>query len=108
MQCSPPCKSKINDSFINRAKKSLRNVISSPDVAAASDPLGAFSEALVNLHSHYCLDNHTSEWCKYHSKVSNTHTSYMTNTIIKFIESSGGRGWNTIQYQDAIEVQGAS
>ena len=78
MQCLPPCKSKINDSFINRAKKSLRHVMSSPDVVAARDPLAAFSEALVNLHSHYCLDDHTSEWCKYHSKVSNIHTSYTT------------------------------
>ena len=84
--------------------------MSSPDVAAARDPLAAFSEALVNLHSHYCLDDHTSEWCKYHSKISNIHTNYTTKqyNCNYFIGSLGGRGCNTIPHQEAAQVQGAN
>ena len=44
-------------------------IVASPDVGAAQDPFAPFSEALLNLHPQYCLDDHTSEWCKYHSKI---------------------------------------
>ena len=49
----------MSDSFITRAKKSLRHIIANPDVVAADDPLTAFSEALMNFHTHYCKDVHT-------------------------------------------------
>jgi len=69
LQCSPRCKSRMSDAFIKRAKKALRNIACNPDVITATHPLAAFSAALLNLHSHYCLDVHTSEWCKYHPQV---------------------------------------
>lgn len=59
----------MTDSFITRAKKSLRHIIANPDVVAADDPLTAFSEALMNFHVHYCKDVHTSRWCQYHPTV---------------------------------------
>jgi len=59
----------MTDALINRAKKALRNIACNPDIITAPHPLTAFSDALLNLHSHYCLDVHTSEWCKYHPKV---------------------------------------
>ena len=34
----------------------------------AEDPMGAFSEAILNYHEHY-QDIHTSEWCRFHPKV---------------------------------------
>ena len=32
------------------------------------DPMGAFSEAILNYHNHY-QDIHTSEGCRFHQKV---------------------------------------
>ena len=32
------------------------------------DPMGAFSEAILNYHNHY-QDIHTSDWCRFHWKV---------------------------------------
>ena len=72
-QCAPKCKSRMTEQFINRAKKSLRQIMASPDVLSADEPLKAFSDALLNFHNHYCLDIHSSEWCKYHSKVISYH-----------------------------------
>ena len=69
LQCSPRCKSRMTDAFIRRAKKALRNIACSPDVITVTHPLTAFSTALLNLHSHYCLDVHTSEWCKYPQRL---------------------------------------
>jgi len=43
--------------------------MASTDVLEAQDPLKAFSDALLNFHNHYCLDDHTSVWCQYHPKV---------------------------------------
>jgi len=30
------------------------------------DPYKAFSEAVLDFHSHYCLNVHDSKWCKFH------------------------------------------
>lgn len=65
-KCSSPCKVLISDEFIKWAKKSLSQIMASPDVIGAEDPLMAFSEALLNFHSHHCQDVHSSKWCKYH------------------------------------------
>ena len=50
-----------------------------PDVLEADDPLKAFSSALLNFHNHYCLDSHTSMWCKYHIKVCNVQPRVTTD-----------------------------
>ena len=68
-QCSPPCKAQMSDDFIKRAKRLQSHLVASPDVMGADDPLKAFSEALLNFHSHYCQDVHSSRWCKYHPQV---------------------------------------
>ena len=46
--------------------RSLHQIMASPDVVSVEDPLKAFSEALMNFHSHYYKDNHSSKWCQYH------------------------------------------
>ena len=51
--------SKITDEF-KRAKKSVSQIMVSPDVVTADDPLKTFSEALLNFHSHYCKDDRSS------------------------------------------------
>ena len=51
--------------------------MASPDVVTAEDPLKAFSEALLNFHSHYCMDDHSSKWCQYHLKVDGSSLSYI-------------------------------
>ena len=56
------------ESFLTHCKGALSNLISNKDVLQANDPYKAFSEALMNLHAHYCLDVHTSVWC-FHEKV---------------------------------------
>ena len=83
-QCSSPCKALTSDEFIKWAKKSLSQIMASPDVIGAEDPLMAFSEALLNFHSHhcqdahshYCQDVHSSKWCKYHPQVNKLNTKY--------------------------------
>lgn len=55
--------------FIKQAKRSLRQIMASSDVIGAEDSLGAFSEALLNFHSHYCQDVHSFKWCKYYPQV---------------------------------------
>ena len=49
--------------------RSLRQIIASPDVVSAEDHLKAFSEALLNFHSLYCKDGHSSKCYQYHPKV---------------------------------------
>ena len=68
-QCSPPCKAHIPDDVIKWAKRSLHQIMASPDVTESEDPLQAFLEILLNFHSHYCKDLHSSKWCKYHPQV---------------------------------------
>ena len=59
----------MNDDLIRRAMRSLRQIIASPDVVSAEDHLKAFSEALLNFHSLYCKDGHSSKCYQYHPKV---------------------------------------
>ena len=69
------CK-RITEPFMQRAKHSLKNLMSSPDVLESDDPLKAFTEGLLNFHNHYCKDVHDSEWCKYHSKENDDGSPY--------------------------------
>ena len=46
------------------------------------DPMGAFSEAILNYHEHY-QDIHTSEWCKFHPKV-HIIQSYLTSYMNQY------------------------
>ena len=50
--------------------------MSCPDVLDALDPLKAFSNALLNFHNHYCLDDNGSVWCKYHPEVRTYYVLY--------------------------------
>ena len=56
----------MNIDLIRRAMRSLHQIMASPDVVSVEDPLKAFSEALMNFHSHYCKDNHSSKLRQYH------------------------------------------
>ncbi|XP_065915443.1 uncharacterized protein [Dysidea avara] len=87
-KCVPKCKARITEQLITRAKKSLRNIMACPDVLTSDDPLKAFSEALLNFHCHYCLDQHSSEWCKYHPKEAEDGTPYSTQKPLKCVEQS--------------------
>ena len=58
----------MSDSFIRSCKNRLANIISMEAVTESDDSFAAFSAALLNMHSHYCLDDHTSKWCT-HEKV---------------------------------------
>ena len=44
---------------MQRAKHSLKNLMSSPDLLKSDDPLKAFSEGLLNFHNHYCKEMYT-------------------------------------------------
>jgi hypothetical protein len=61
------CK-RMQEGFLGHCKAALSNLISSDAVKESEDPLKAFAEAIVNFHSHYCLDVHSSPWC-HHEKV---------------------------------------
>ena len=74
-----PCK-RITESFIDRVKRALRNLMSCAEVLEDSKPLEAFSEGLLNFYSHYCKDSHDSKWCKFHSKTSDDGGQYTTKS----------------------------
>ena len=54
--------------MLNNAKKCLKNLIQCEELYMCDDPMGAFSEAILNYHHHY-QDIHTSEWCRFHPKL---------------------------------------
>ena len=58
----------MTEGLLGHCKSALSNLISSEEVQESDDPLKSFSEAILNFHSHYCLDIHTSPWC-HHEKV---------------------------------------
>ena len=60
----------MSDGFIRSCKNRLANIISMDRVADSDDCFSSFSAAVLNMHSHYCLNDHTSEWCT-HDKVYN-------------------------------------
>ena len=68
----------MTEAFIARAKHSLKNLMSCPDVLETDDSLKAFSEGLLNFHSHYCRNAHDSQWCKYHPKENDRVRVYAT------------------------------
>ena len=59
----------MTESFLSSCKAALNNLISSDKIQASQDPYTDFSEGIRNLHSHYCLDDHSSPWCQ-HDMVS--------------------------------------
>ena len=74
-----PCK-RITESFIDKVKHALRNLMSCTEVLEDSKPLEAFSEGLLNFYSHYCKDSHDSKWCKFHSKTNDDGSRYTTKS----------------------------
>ena len=70
-QLAKHCSSRLATSFTYSARQTtlaLSNLISSEKIQGSDDPLKSFSEAILNFHSHYCLDDHSSPWCC-HEKV---------------------------------------
>ena len=61
------CK-RMPENFIGSCTAAFKNLIASDIIQSAEDPYEAFSEGILNFHSHYCLNNHTSTWC-HHEKV---------------------------------------
>ena len=59
----------MSEGILAHCKAALSNLFVSEQVELASDPLMAISEDILNFVSHYCLNDHTSEWC-HHEKVS--------------------------------------
>ena len=63
----PRCK-RMDDAFLSSCNAALSNLLSSDKIKQSDDPFTAFSSAIMNFYSHYCLDKHSSEWC-HHDKV---------------------------------------
>ena len=61
------CK-RMSEGFLVHCKGALSNLISCDRLQEEPNPLAAFSDAIKNFYSHYCLDVHTSSWC-FHDKV---------------------------------------
>ena len=64
--------------FVDRAKHSLKCLMSCSEVLDNDNPLTAFSESIMNFYNHYFKDEHTSEWRKYHVEKYNDSTPYST------------------------------
>ena len=58
----------MDEALLSSCKAALSNLLSSDRIKQSDDPFTAFSSAIVNFYSHYCLDEHSSEWC-HHDKV---------------------------------------
>ena len=58
----------MDEGFLSGCKAALSNLLSSDTIKRSDDPFTAFSSAIMNFYSHYCLDEHSSEWC-HHNKV---------------------------------------
>ena len=52
----------MSEGFLGSCKAALNNLIASEPVAEHTNPYSAFSDGLRNFFSHYCLDDHSSEW----------------------------------------------
>ena len=65
-----PCCKRMDDTFLSSCKAALSNLLSSDRIRQSDDPFTAFSSAIRNFYSHYCLNEHGSEWC-HHDKVCN-------------------------------------
>ena len=65
----PRCK-QMDDAFLTSCKTALSNLLSSARIKESDDPFAAFSSAVMNFYSHYCLDEYSSECC-HHEKVCN-------------------------------------
>ena len=60
----------MDDAVLSSCKAALSNLLSSDRIKQSDDPFTAFSCAVMNFYRHYCLDDHSSEWC-HHDKVCN-------------------------------------
>ncbi len=72
------------ESFLNKCKASLSNLIASDRVQSSADIYEAFSEGILNLAWHYCYDDHSSSWCL-HNKVNSNHKKI---TLVNNLENS--------------------
>ena len=59
----------MSEAFLGSCKTALNNLIASEAITEHENPYTAFSEAQLNFLNHYCLNDHSSEWC-HHEKVS--------------------------------------
>lgn len=71
----------MNEAFINSCKAALKTLICADSVFAKEDPYAAFSEGILNFHSHYVLNDHSSPWC-YHDKVKYRLASHKITSLI--------------------------
>lgn len=73
------------ETFLNRCKTSLSNLIASDQVQSADDVMEAFSRGILNFVRHYCDDDHSSSWC-FHDKVNNNSNTKDIKKIKKNID----------------------
>ena len=57
---------RITETFIDRVKRALKNLMSCAEVLEHDEPLEA---GLLNFYNHYCKNLHDSVWCQFHSKT---------------------------------------
>lgn len=58
----------MGEPFLASCKSALNNLISSERIQDSDQAFDDFAEGILNFHSHYCLNDHSSSWC-YHDKV---------------------------------------
>ena len=79
LQCKaeglPRCR-RMTDAFIGSSKAALKNLIAAEMVTDSEDPYTSFSEGLLNFHEHYCVDDHSSDWC-WHEKVRSKNRGFL-------------------------------
>ena len=76
-----PCK-RITETFIDRVKRALKNLMSCAEVLEHDEPLEAFSAGLLNFYNHYCKNLHDSVWCQFHSKTNDDGSRYTTKSLL--------------------------
>ena len=81
------CK-RMSKVFVDRAKHSLKCLMSCSEVLDSDNPLAAFSEGVMNFYNHYCKDEHASVWCKYHVETNDDGTPYSTKHRLMCAEQS--------------------
>ena len=58
----------MSDAFLRSCKNRLANLISMEAITESENSFSDFADAVRNMYSHYCQDDHTSKWCT-HDKV---------------------------------------
>ena len=65
------------------AKKCLKKLTKCEELYSSEDLLGDFGKAIMNYYQHY-TDDHSSTWCRFHKKVTNSNLTIVTWLVSAF------------------------